>query len=471
MAYELFVSSTPEPPGVSTDERYLRQHLTSYDNLCLGIWPVEKVRQHRDGAEAGHVWRSKRLARVFRRDSNVVAALGQRVAPWLGCAPELSDGDESLRAELAPQISPRGQLLPLAVLRDVAEDLAMCGMSVLHHPWTPRADGTRWDTTPRVWDLESVEWDHYHGIYYAWTREMGRVPIVHGDGVWTIVKSNDLHPHEHGAVIPLAINVASRMSTIVDRNNGSKAVGMPKVVGTLPASVKVQSPEGIALDTALNTMMQGLARIVIPDGTKVDKLQFDAAGMGQFFSETIKFDRTDVFFALTGQDGSAQSAGGNYQKAQVLEAVLYSWVVADVWAGSSGITSGLLRPYAAINRGNADLAPWLGWPLPDPDEDARIKSRTEREEKLVAIVQARRTAGFVVTQADVNALAAALRIPPPTLADVGTKKELFAYHQRGKLFTRNEIRESRGFAPLSGPEGKELVDEMAQPEPVPAQGA
>lgn len=464
MAYELILG-TPPPPlvaDVSTDRDYLAQRLSSYDPGWLGDWPVTRIREHQKGHENGHVWMGKRLARVFRRDSNVIAALGQRVAPWLGCQARLDGGDDNLRAELEPQIGPGGPLLSSDILRDTAEDLAMCGMAIWHHPWKPRADGTRWDPQVEVWNLEAVGWDGYARTYYTQTRERGRVPITHGDGLWTIIRSNQLHPHEHGAVIPLAIHVASRVSTILDRNTGSRAIGMPKMIGTLPEGVQVKSPEGKDLDSALNTFMQGLSRIVVPKGTEIDKVEFGAAGLGQFFEGTIKTDRTDIFFALTGQDGSAQSAGGNYQKAQVLEAVLYAWIVADTTAGATGITSGLLRPYAAINRGDASLAPSLSWPLPDPDEDARIDSYIKREEKLVSIVQARRAAGFVVTQTDVDALARELRVTPPRLADVGTKKELFAYHQRGGLFTRNEIRESRGYEPLPSPEGEELVNELVQ---------
>jgi hypothetical protein len=466
VAHEFVLGSSAPAPAtvqVSTDRQYLGQRLTSYEAAWLGRWPVERIRKYRDGHEAGRVYQGKRLARVFRRDANVVAALGQRVAPWLGCKAELEGGDDALRAELAPKFGPLGGLLPSDILRDVAEDLAMCGIAVLHHPWKPRADGTRWEPQVEVWDLEAVDWDGYHNCYYAQTREWGRVPIRHGDGLWTIVRANQLAPHEHGAVIPLAIHVASRMSTVVDRNNGSRAVGMPKAIGILPEGVKVSSEEGRALETALDNMMQGLSKLVASKGTEIDKMEFNATGMGQFFGETIKLDRTDIFFALTGQDGSAQNAGGNYQKAQVLEAVLYAWVMADTVAGGTGITTGLLRPYASINRGDPDLAPFLSWPLPDPDEDARVDSQAKRHKAAAEIVKGHRDAGFDVTPEFVATLEVQLRIKLPPLALAGTTKELFAYHQRGGIFTKNEIRESRGYP--TRPDGNVLVDEMAQPSP------
>jgi hypothetical protein len=470
MAYEFAVGAPSPGPlvQVSADRQYLGQRLTSYEGAWLGRWPVEQIRKYRDGHEAGRVWQGKRLARVFRRDANVVAALGQRVAPWLGCKAELSGGDDALRAELTPQLAALGGLLPTDVLRDVAEDLAMCGLAILHHPWKPRADGTRWEPQVEVWDLESVDWDGYHKCYYAQTREWGRVPIRHGDGLFTVVRANQLAPHEHGAVIPLALHVASRMSTIVDRNNGSRAVGMPKAIGILPDGVKVSSDEGRALEVALDHMMQGLSKLVASQGTKIDKMEFNATGMGQFFGETIKLDRTDIFFALTGQDGSAQNAGGNYQKAQVLEAVLYAWVMADTVAGGTGITTGLLRPYAAINRGDPDLAPFLTYPLPDPDEDLRVKSIGERQKLLADVVKGHRDNGFDVTQEFVDELGKKFRVDVPKIA-AKQLPELRAYHMRNGLFTRNDFRADRGRPPLPGPEGDELVlDGAVAEEPPPA---
>ncbi len=463
MAYEYILGNAPAVPTapvVSTDREYLSQRLTTYEGAWLGGWPVERIRKHRDNHEAGRVWQGKRLARVFRRDANVVAALGQRTAPWLGCQAKLTGGDDDLRAELTPKIGPAGPLFAADVHRDVAEDLAMCGIAILHHPWKPRADGSRWEPQVEVWDLEAVDFDTYHNCYYTWTRERGRVRIFHGDGLWTIIRRNQLKPHEHGAVIPLAIHVASNMSTIVDRNSSSRAVGMPKIIGTLPPGVKVSDDVGQALEVALDNIMQGLAKLVVANGTDIDKIEFSAAGLGQFFESTLKLDRTAVFMALTGQDGSAQNQGGNYQKAQVLEAVLYSWIVADTVAGATGLTTGLLRPYAEINRGDADLAPSLSWPLPDPDADARIKSRGEREKLLTEIVEARRKVGFMVTQEDVDALAAELDVIAPKLAAVGTRKELFAYDVTSGSFTRNEHRENRGYGPLEGANaarGDELI--------------
>jgi hypothetical protein len=251
----------------------------------------------------------------------------------------------------------------------------------------------------------------------------------------------------------------SRGQAIVDRTGATKAVGNPKLMGTLPESVAVQSDVGKELYNMLGTMIQGLAFGVVPNGTKVDPKEFTGQGW-QIFDAAIKSDRSDIFLALTGQDGSASNSGGSYTKALVLENVLFALVEADTKAASDALTQGVLRPWAVVNLGDAAEAPAIEWPLPDPEEDARLQALATRHKELTDTVAQYRAAGFEITQAFVDALAEKLRIDAPVLAPkANALPELFAYHQRGKLFTRDEIRESRGRAPLGGALGAELVDE------------
>lgn len=442
----------------TNDRRYLQTSLSSYERACVGKWPAERIAAYREGAEAGRVWQEKLLARSFRRNSNVIAALGQRVAPWLGCKHEASGTEEEL-ALLAPMLK---RVLTAAIVRDIAEDLAMCGMAVLHHSYTASADGLSWTPTVKVWNLETVDYDHASAAYYAWTRELGRVRIQHGDGVWTIIGSHANVPHEHGAVIPLAMSVASNLTAMIDQNQTSNAIRSPKLIGTLPSSVPVRSEIGNDLEAALVKLLQGLGVSVVSNGTEVEKLEFNASGIGQFYDVTSKLSREDIYRALIWEPGTANAAGGNYVKEMGMRDVLYSCVKADTILAADALTEGLIRPFLYFNRGITETEASISYPLPDPDEDARMKSYAERHEKLVAIIESRRKAGFEVTQRDVDLIAADLRVYAPRLADIGTEKELFAYHQRGRLFTVNEIRKSRGFAPLPGPDGARLVDDSAQ---------
>ncbi len=411
MAIYLPITIPPtEPASVSTDTKYLGHSFASYDKQWLGEWSVEKIRRHRDTFQEGRVFQGKRLARFFKRDSNVVGALGQRVAPWLGCPHTLEGGSDGARAELELMLAVRGTLLQAPTKRSVAEDLTMCGLAVLQTTWRPRKDGTRWDPIVEVWDLESVDHDPRCG-YVAMTRE-GRVPIVHGDGKWSVIRTTEKHPHENGAVIPLSLPVASRGHSIVDRASGGRAIGHPKLHAELPDKIAVGSDVGKSLDAAVGKLWDGVRHIVTAAGTKLAKVEFTGTGW-QIFRDGPKLDKSDIFLALTGQDGSAANEGGSYAKAYILQGILFAWVVEDVAAGSSGYTSGILRPWAAINTGDPENAPAIMWPLPDPEVNEMLSALAKRHLDFAASLAAHRTNGHKITREWVEATAKEFRVVVP----------------------------------------------------------
>ncbi|MBK9263048.1 MAG: hypothetical protein IPM54_25000 [Polyangiaceae bacterium] len=453
-------SSAPpiEPAKVSTDGRYLGHRFTNYTRSWLGEWTVERIREHRDAHQAGRVYMGKRLARFFRRDANFVAALGQRVAPWLACGHVLKEGDEAIRLELEQALGPRGSMLTAPAKRDSAEDLATCGLSILQVTWQPRKDGSRWDPIVEPWDLEAVDYDSLRRQYIAVTQD-GSIPISHGDGKWIVLRTTHLHPHEHGAVVPLSLNIASRGHIIVDRASGAEAVGHPKLVAKLPEGIAVKDEVGKSLDTALGQFWEGVRHIVVTAKTAVEKFEFAGSGW-QIFPQSLKLDRTDIFLALTGQDGSATNEGGSYAKAYILQGVLFDWVVADVMAGSHGFSTGLLRPWAAVNKGDESAAPWIGWPFPDPEDNERLAALAKRHKDYADTLKMHHANGHEITVEYAARLASEFGISAPALARMPLP-ELLAYHQRGGIFTRDEIRVSRGREPFGGERGAELVDDKA----------
>lgn len=448
------------PAELTKDSGLLKERLSSYGRAYLGAWPIERIRQHRDAHQEGRVWAGKQLARAMLRSAEVKAALAQRVAPALGIAAVLEGGSERVRVELEPALSRRGLMYPAPARKRVHYDLAMCGLAILQNDWRPRPDGSRWDLRLRPWSLEATEWSPNDGVYIAHTRERGRQPIIHGAGKWTVIEPLADGGFDDGAVIPLALAFAGAGYNAIDRAGSSRAIGSPKLLGKLPPGIAVSANEGLAMLDALETLMAGRAVQTYADQSEVKPLEFTGSGW-QIFGDADKSYTSKIFLALTGQDGGASNSGGSYTKALILEGVLFALVEADVTAESTGITTGALRPYAALNYGDPEEAASLEWPLPDPEEDARLESVAKRHKALTDIITARRAAGLTVTQKDVDELAAAMRIPAPQLAEGDQRKELLAYHQRGGNFTRNEIRASRGYPPLKGAKGEELVDELA----------
>jgi len=408
----------PEPAALSTDHEYLADRYSYYSRGWLGAWGIERIRDHRDGHQNGRIWMGKRLARAMYRDADIVAALRQRTAAAMGIEHILEGGSDELRGDLARGFGKRGVIFTAAAQLYTLIDLAMCGVAILQNVWRPRKDGTAWDFVIRPWNLESVDYDSYHECYYAHTRERGRVPVVHGDGKWVVVRATLDESHDLGAVIPLALPFAGNGFNLVDRAGASKAIGSPKLLGQLPPNQAPDSPEGREFQTALEGLMSGRATNVRPDKTDIKPLEFNGNGW-QIFDTAGKTYTQKIFFALTGQDGTAKNEGGSYVKAKLLAGVLFAVVEADLLALGSGVTSGSLRPYAEINTGDPDAAPSLAYPLPDPEEDARLAALAERHAALAERIDAYRDAGVLVDQALVDRLARELRVEPaPRLAEL-----------------------------------------------------
>lgn len=399
------------------DETYdlarLRQRFDPYVNYDLYAWDLATIRAARDAQCRGDFRTSARLAEAVKTDASIYTALLNRIAPHRGLPRQIIAPRASLQWEAEATFGPEGPALPPQALADMFERSAMLGVSISQLVWRNRPDGTRCDVRLEPWPMSSVWWDGLAGAYRAHTTS-GIITIQHGDGKWVIAAHHGEEPWQWGAVKALGLVWADRAFAIRDRSQNSEAHGQAKFLGKLPADIPYDSDEGLEFAALVQGLRGARSGGLIPAGSEV-QLKESMSQAWQIFREIISGDGTDIAGVLLGQDGTVKNEGGNYIKAAQLFGIRNDIVEADLSVHSSAIHTGMMRPWAAVNLGDADLAPTISWPFPDPDEDARRREIAERHEAFNRAVMAYQASGFEVDQPFVDRLAAEYGVEAPRL--------------------------------------------------------
>lgn len=413
------------------DPTYLERDRSYYAPSRIWAWDADSVSAtrncHLDGSDFA---RSAGLIVHMRKDAAIYAALDQRVAPFRGLAhafeaprragsvefvPEGRAAPERMR-ELTSEVYSlsAGTALSTSMLAEVIEQVAMAGFCVTRNRAVVRDDGGLVELRPEVWPLESVCWSSWSGLEAVTTE--GRVPIVHGDGVWTVFAQHAAFPWVWGALVPLSFCWIDRAFGVRDRRNQSQSNGSGKPIGILPEGVRTTSPEGVAALALMKALHKPLSGGVAPHGMEIKWVESTSQAW-QIYREIIAGNDRDIPRVLLGQDGTTRAEGGNYVKDGVLVGVRNDKVEGDLEMLTRGLLEGVFRPFAWLNGGAVDIASRLVWRMPDPDRDQRIASYGARSIAYTADVQARRAAGSVIDQALLDRLAGRYEVEPMVLED------------------------------------------------------
>lgn len=413
----------PQPPPTPTTFRPgYHDHTYRAFSTPLGYdgWTVERIRAAIAMHDQGLFLESSLLKINVTRFGPVYTALSQAIAPVLALPRFIVGGTRGLgrllAAELEAQLCPRGGLLPSPYFPEtlwgaMAIELKMMGFVILQHAYGDphpltgvRALYTRW-------------WPAWATTYYPSRRtfvantDSGPVDVLN-DGKFTLIADTD-EPHHGGAIRALALEVMAgvmadqAMSSYLDR------YGNPKLWGTMPPGVAVDSPPGQRFFEALGTLLGPNGYGALPHGSKLDWAQLSASQNAMFKDSDEKISARCAGILLGSNGTVTQGTGGVYQSPSFM-GVRRDLTDRTLKACVRGVNLGVCAPYLEINYA-ASIAEARGWvepvlsiPLPDPDADARMKSYGERAEKRTAIVKAERDAGLDVTQERVDQLSAEL---------------------------------------------------------------
>jgi len=488
-------------------------------------WPLQDIRDARADQIDGRFRRPVQLAVAMRTHGDLFTAYRVRTSPLASLGVEIVPAEKQRGAAVAREAEvlfgepgpSKGVGLSRETVKTIIGNLANHGVAIGYNAWADRADGSRHDVVHRAWPLEFVEYDSlddqlYTSLDPAMTAEERKalesestsprarlrpsvayssyykIPIVHGDGRWTVYRLSELHPwRTDAALLAAALVWASAAFADRDWNRGSTSHGNPKLWGQLKEGVPLQRPvldsEGDPTgEVELSEEAQGLLDLledlqgleqpygVTEAATKITLLA-NSSDMWQVWKELALRAQQLAALVYTGTTAYLGSQGNapGVDIAQLMN-VSTTVVQADKAAFEQGFHEGVMVPWAARNFGDSSLAPQRLYLLPDVDAQQNRVNDATNEAAFTAAIKARREAGLMVTQEWVNQLAARLGVETLELAASQATGFQPAPTDAFKLITANEGRGAIGFPPR--PDGEVPAPLFGQPEaePEPASG-
>lgn len=242
-----------------------------------------------------------------------------------------------------------------------------------------------WDTTGDYWLPYLSTW-HARYTYYHWIFRRyiaitldGQVPISPGDGHWVMhAPFGQYRGWMRGNLRPISPWWLARNYALRDWARHSERHGMP--IG------KAITPFGAAPDMIQNYRNQlanlGQESIIqLPQSPDPQIGSYDLEWLetnGQSwdgFQGLINQCNAEITLSILGQNLTSEVKEGSFAAARVHADVRQAILEFDARALSQTIYTQMARPFAAINFGNADLAPRSCWDI-TPYEDNKAAADT-----------------------------------------------------------------------------------------------
>lgn len=462
-------------------------------------WTLETIMNARDAQIRGQFRTPVQLATSMRTDSALHVARRNRLAPLrcLGVAIKPGQGPRAgaIAGEGEALFGADGIALSRETVASINGDLADHGVAIGYNDWTPRPDGSRVDLVHHVWPLELVTWDAQQRQLYTLVepgtepnggRSSLLQPIVHGDGTWVVYQAHELQPwRQDAAILACALVWAAHAFASRDWSRGSASHGNAKVIGELPAGTPLQDTDddgNVSISTeasAFLDLLEDVAGLDVPVGIRPTGAQVEylmnTSRAWEVWERLITATERAAARMYLGTDGTLGSMGGapGVDIAELF-GVATTVIQGDITAIESGIRTGIIEPWGAVNFGDSAAVPSRKYLITDPDEQrVREEEQKRRDETakneaaFCAAVSARRGAGFEVTQQWADKLADELGVERLQLAATQSSGIVLAPTDVAKIVRVNEGRASIG---LPAADEDKWIAEVGVEQPRPVEG-
>lgn len=426
-------------------------------------WGLDEIRAAVDMQLAGKFASPVRLAKRMGTDHAAFVARNYRLAPQRAIGVRVVGQKSTALTEASALFGPRGKAVTPSVMSDINATLADHGIAIGYNTWIPREDGSRVDVVHKEWPLEYVEYDTTTRQLFTRVDQssnvdnINRVPIVHGDGLFTVYSKHDREPWTHdAAIIAAGLLWSLHAFGLRDLASSSKAHGLAKAKGELPEGMKLDdgngnlSPDALAFVQMAVSLLSGTGIFgLAPSGAKLDWIA-NPSNAWQVFDLITAIGEKGFARIYTGTDGILGSVGGAPGvDITALFGVATTIVQGDLGALENGFSEGVIEPWCAINHGDSSYQIRREYMLPDADAQAEREQFATRRDRFWTDVKSMRDNGCIVDQEAINDLAARYDVPAPTLASATTSTAAFyAYELDGGVVTIDEVRASKGLPPL-----------------------
>lgn len=388
---------TNRPTARPPERRY-----TERSTRTSAVWTPTQTRAAYAAAEAGSIMRLADLVDAALEDDRVAGALGTRVRGLLGLPLDFESGkgvdDDPMVDALEHDF---WRALPEAELAEVIEWGLMLGVGLAELRWEQGDDGR---IVPRahVWHPRWLRFDLRTETWLLSTDNAGDVPIDPNDPSWWLFTPYGRErPWRRAIVRALAPWWLLKRYAMQDWGTYGEAHGNPVRVATTPDGVNRADRDAIAADLQDIAGRTGMA---LPPGFDI-KLVEATARTWETYQGQIDAANAGFAVAILGQTLTTEVKGGSFAAAKVHDAVRGDILAADHENIRTALHDGPVAWWAVFNFGVASSeAPWPRWDI-TPERGSQI----------------------------------------------------FEYHLRAGVVTRNEVRATLGLPPFDGPEGDELL--------------
>lgn len=363
-------------------------------------WSITDVRGALVDLTAGLFDRPAQLHDAIAGDSRVQSAMRSRSGGLLGnpvrfTLPDRFKDEPQAKKCLRSWENHWPQMAAEPALIDVLESANGIGHSYAQ---------LLWDTSREIWKPYLQSFGARYA-YYHWTERQhmaitldGQVPITPGDGHWVMhAPFGRYRGWMRGALRALAQWWLARNYALRDWARYSERHGFPILLADTPFGA---DPSDVASYTSQLAGIGQESVLQLPGGPDVTKYgKYDLRYLEPSddswlaFKSLIDQCNDEITLALLGQNLTTQVKEGSFAAARVHADVKQVIVQADARSLAKTVYSQIVRPFAALNFGNADFAPLVHWDV-RVEEDLHVKSQTFQA--FAGALQQLRIGGFEV---------------------------------------------------------------------------
>lgn len=345
-------------------------------------WGVQQVRNALQDLVAGKFDTASQLNDAIAADSRVQSAMRSRSGGLLGRPihfkiPERYKTDDRAKKCLRSWERHWPNMEAEPALLDLLEGSNSLGFSYAQ---------VLWDTSKTMWKPYLQSFNTRFG-YYHWTRREhiaitldGQYPITPGDGHWVLhAPYGQYRGWMRGSLRALAQWWLARSYALRDWARYCERHGFPILIADTPFGA---DPNDISVYQSQLGQLGQESVLQVPGSVDVTKYgKYDlrylepADENWQAFKALIEQCNDEITLALLGQNLTSQVKEGSLAAARVHADVRQAILEADARALAKTIYNQVSRPFAALNFGDANLAPRVEWDV-RPQEDLAEKGKT-----------------------------------------------------------------------------------------------
>lgn len=371
-----------------------------------GHWSWPEVRAALDDVKIGIFDRPSQLTEALMWDPRVQAALGSRTGGLLGRPAKFEPATNSRvkGSRAAKECFDAWQDAWPTIANEAAFTNLHAWGVMLHAPAQ-----LLWDTAKPVWVPHVVPFHPRYTFYQFVFRSLiaitldGLTPITPGDGHWVLhAPFGDHRGWMRGAMPAISQPWVQRNFAYRDVARFCERHGYPIAKLMVPAAADAK--QIVPLRNAIANLGQESV-LELPQGvdgqTSYDMEYLEATdSTWEVFPESIRLCDADITLALLGQNLTTEVKEGSFAAARIHGDVRQAFIEFDNRAMTQTIYSQIARPFASINFGDPDLAPWTSRDV-QPYEDNQMAASTFAQ--FAQACSALRLAGIAIT--DPEALA------------------------------------------------------------------